>query len=278
MKGAWLVVGVLCLGIAAAQQKDEEEEDLVFPPGRLLRILEAPSLHLYSGLGRSGREGMEERLRQPGVVALELGSADVRLRQHSLVSYKRAYVVVGVASSAMGAASAEGLEQQWWRVGFGSEEGYGYQLGERSALLLTHGGGLQWTYGSFRDSVPQLLEAFRNRLRFGVGRSGAAIVQFTPVLGVGISFERAVVFPAHLVWKHLGSAVLEGAGHALIEQFVGRILRARAPQAAPVVGFVLHNGFAVGWYELLRSRMNWPFHSAAPLRLDALRFHLQLLF
>jgi hypothetical protein len=131
---------------------------------------------------------------------------------------------------------------------------------------------------AFPDTVVAGVAPFHKRLRFGVARDGALIVQVSPVVGVGLSFERSVVFPAHLVWKHLGSSLIEGVGHVVIEQFVQRVLRARTPAAAPVVSFVLHNGFAIGWYELLRNRMNWPFASAPPLTMDVLRLHVQWLF
>ncbi|MCS7169702.1 MAG: hypothetical protein NZ949_03665 [Candidatus Kapabacteria bacterium] len=279
------VVIVILYAVVAdlrAQQKDEEENGVVFEQRLLLgRLLEAPSINFYIGMGRVGREGLQRDVREPGVLILQLGSADMQMlrRSPAIVEYERDYVYVSVGASSLGLRERAGaLSQQWWRFGIGKESGYGYRLTEKSSLLLTSGAGLQWTYTSLRDSVPEFLAPFHDKVRFGTLRDGTLILQFSPVMGAGISFERAVVFPAHLFWKHLGSLLMESTGHWLLGQFVKRVLRARTPSAAPVVNFLLHNAFAVGWYELLRVRMNWPFASAAPMQTDALRFHLQWIF
>jgi len=264
-----------------AQQRDEEHTEVVSEHAWLDRFLKTPSVVVLAGAGALGREGLVQQLRAPGVVSLHLGTAELapKRRVGRLVEYSRHAVALSMGSSALGLGrGTEGLAQRWWQFGLISEGGYGYRLGQTSSLLLTHGGGMCWTVFGLQDTVPEALAAFHERLRFGTQRSGALVLQFSPLMGVGICVERAAVFPAHLVWKHLGSALLEGAGHVLIEQFVERILRARTPAAAPVVSFVLHNGFAYGWYELLRRRMNWPFASPAPLRMDAVRLQLQWLF
>jgi hypothetical protein len=50
------------------------------------------------------------------------------------------------------------------------------------------------------------------------------------------------------------------------------------PQAAPVVNFLLRSGVAIGWTELLRTRMNWPFDSPPPALLDQLQLSVQMVF
>jgi hypothetical protein len=60
--------------------------------------------------------------------------------------------------------------------------------------------------------------------------------------------------------------------------FVRRVLKARMPQAAPVVNFLLRSGVAIGWTELLRTRMNWPFDSPPPALLDQLQLSVQMVF
>lgn len=271
-------IGITCL---QAQQRDEEADAVVSEHAWLGRFLETPSVSVLVGAGVSAREGLEQQLRAPGVISFQLGTAELtqQRRAAELVRYSRHCLALSMGSSTLGIGrSTDGLAQQWWQFGLVSESGYGYRVGQGGSFLLTHGGGVSWTVLQLRDTVPEALAAFHERLRFGTLRSGALVFQFSPLMGVGVSFERAIVFPAHLVWKHLGSALLEGAGHVLIEQFVERILRARTPAAAPIVGFVLHNGFAYGWYELLRTRMNWPFASPAPLRMDGARLQLQWLF
>ncbi len=279
----WQCAVLACVAVvlSQAQQRDEEHTGVVSDGSAWERLLKAPSVGIVGGLGRLGREGLQQQLQSPGVVDLQLGMAELTpmRRIPALVEYARWFVAIEMGSSALGLGSErDALPQRWWRFGLVQERGYGYRLGDRSSLLLTHGGGAYWTVLELPGAVPQELGSFHRRLRFGAGRGGAVVLQFSPLMGAGISFERAVVFPAHLVWKHLGSSALENVGHLLIGEFVRRILQARTPAAAPIVSFVLHNGFAIGWYELLRGRMNWPFASAAPLRSDVVRLHLQWLF
>ncbi len=280
----WARMFMLCLVITTvgAQQKDEESSEVVLGSGSLWdRFLRAPSLNFYVGVGRFGREGLQQETSPPTVLSLHLGSASLHPfpQGTSVVEYERAYLFLSSVNLGLRVGPGDGGSYlRGWYFGFGNEGGYGYRLGEKGHLVLTHGAGLQWMVAQLQDTVPEALAAFHRRLRFGVWRDGAVIVQFSPLMGAGVSFGRSVVFPAHTVWKHLGSMLIEASGHWLVERFVQRVLQAHTPAAAPVVGFVLHNGLAIGWYELLRTRMNWPFQSAAPLWLDGLRFHLQWLF
>ncbi|MCS7177287.1 MAG: hypothetical protein NZ960_06725 [Candidatus Kapabacteria bacterium] len=284
---AWICAAVLGMWLALAdvraqETNDKDEEGAAPRPKPLVeRFLEAPSIAVYYGTGRLGREGVTQDFHPVGALTLHLGSADLEpLRRYKdLAEYQRNYLHLGFGAATLGIGGKTGaLASQWWRFGVGQETGYGYPFGAAGAVLLTHGGGLQWAILRFRDAISEGLVPYHDRLRFGTLRDGAIWVQFTPLLGLGVSFERGVIFLAHLFWKHLGSLVLEGAGHALVDEFVRRVLRARTPEAAPIVAFLLHNGLAIGWYELLRQRMHWPFATPSPLWNDAVRFHVQWLF
>ncbi len=268
-------VGILLVPLLLwAQPNDEEEGWMVF---RWRSFVEAPSLGVSGSVAQLQREGMELRFQGPAV-ALRLGSAELRmLRSAPLERYEHSYGFLAVAPSLHW---ADTLRLRWWRFGVGRQQGYGYRLGSRGALLLLSGGGMHWSHGTLGEGADvEALQPFEQRLRFGSVREGMVLVQLTPMLGIGLGFERAVIFPAHLVWKHLGSALIEVVGsEVIVGGFVRRILKARVPQAAPVVNFLLRSGFAVGWTELLRRRMNWPFDSPPPALLDQLQLSVQMLF
>ncbi|MCS6966482.1 MAG: hypothetical protein NZ473_06920, partial [Candidatus Kapabacteria bacterium] len=118
------VVIVILYAVVAdlrAQQKDEEENGVVFEQRLLLgRLLEAPSINFYIGMGRVGREGLQRDVREPGVLILQLGSADMQMlrRSPAIVEYERDYVYVSLGASSLGLRERAGaLSQQWWRFG-----------------------------------------------------------------------------------------------------------------------------------------------------------------
>ncbi len=268
-------VGILLVPLLLwAQPNDEEEESMVF---RWRFFVEAPSLGVSGSIAQLQREGMELRFQGPAI-ALRLGSAELRmLRPAPLEQYEHSYGFLAVAPSLH---RADTLQLRWWRFGVGRQEGYGYRLGSSGALLLLSGGGLHWSRITLAEGARlDALQPFEQQLRFGSMRGGMVLVQLTPMLGIGLEFERAVIFPAHLVWKYLGSSLIEFVGSELIVGgFVRRVLKARMPQAAPVVNFLLRSGVAIGWTELLRTRMNWPFDSPPPALLDQLQLSVQMVF
>jgi hypothetical protein len=271
----WSAVGILLVPLLLwAQPNDEEEDWMVF---RWRSLVEAPSLGVSGGVAQLQREGIGLRFQGPAVT-LRLGSAELRtLRSASLERYEHSYGFLALTPSLH---RADTLRMRWWRFGVGRQEGYGYRLGNGGALLLLSGGGLHWSRVTLAEGAQvDALQPFGQQLRFGSVRDGMVLVQLTPLLGIGLAFERAVIFPAHLVWKYLGSSLIEFVGSELIVgEFVRRVLKARMPQAAPVVNFLLRSGVAIGWTELLRTRMNWPFDSPPPALLDQLQLSVQMVF
>jgi hypothetical protein len=121
------------------------------------------------------------------------------------------------------------------------------------------------------------LKLFNDSFRFGTMTEGGIRIRFIPLISVNAGYERAIVFPRHLFWKHVGSMAIEWAGIGAIDFFVREVMD-ESPAAGPIISFILKNGLSYGMYQLRREKMNWPFDSAEPLTLDTWRFGLTFTF
>jgi hypothetical protein len=175
-----------------------------------------------------------------------------------------------------------------WRFGFGSTSGYGYKLGKRSAILLYNANSIDWT--RYEEEIPVIespgngindyyskIQDFNKTFRFGTGTEAGIIMPIVGIVNFQVSFDRTLVFPRHLVWKHLGSVIIEGLGQTALDAFIHAVFKA-SPESGPIVNFLLKNGLAIGLYELRRSKMNWPFETAVPMLFDSFKLGFNFIF
>jgi hypothetical protein len=174
-----------------------------------------------------------------------------------------------------------------WRFGIGSEEGYGYKIGKKSSIILYNAGTINWTrYDEgtqaelFENGLAPRKEAlhdFYQTFRFGTSTEAGILIPISNMINLQAMYDRAIIFPRHMVWKHLGSALLEGIGQSAIDGFVKAIMKS-SPYAGPIVSFVLKNGLSYGLYELRKEKMNWPFESAEPLFNESFKLGVTFMF
>jgi hypothetical protein len=175
-----------------------------------------------------------------------------------------------------------------FKFGLGSSSGYGYKLGKNSALFLYNSNSIDWTrfdggtpvitFNMFGDNVYySTIQDFNRTFRFGTGTEAGIIMPFGGIFNFQIQFDRTLVFPRHLVWKHLGSVIIEAVGQSALDGFIHAVFRA-SPESGPIINFLLKNGLAFGLYELRRSKMNWPFETAEPMLFDSFKGGLNITF
>lgn len=175
-----------------------------------------------------------------------------------------------------------------FRFGFFDSKGYGYDLGENASLILYTGGGVNWSriiskVPEFKDTNTNfykdqaILNTIGDDLRFGQEfETGIKVKLFKP-LALNASFERSVIFPRHLVFDWLVSNIIEGIGNKMLDSFSKSVMKSSAA-AGPIVNFVLKTVYEYGFYELRKSKMNWPFNSVSPLLVDSYKVGLSFEF
>lgn len=174
-----------------------------------------------------------------------------------------------------------------WKFGIGNEEGYGYKIGKKSSLILYNSSTINWTRYDEGTVIEQFelgylsrkdeLHDFYQTLRFGTSTEAGIIIPVGGMINLQAMYDRSIIFPRHLVWKHLGSMIIEGIGQSAIDGFVKAIMRS-SPYAGPIVSFVLKNALSYSLYELRKEKMNWPFESAEPLFNESFKAGLTFMF
>jgi hypothetical protein len=172
-----------------------------------------------------------------------------------------------------------------WRFGAGWSSGYGYKLGENSAIIPYYSYTLNWSNMDFMypDALPdtsrdiQTLNLYDESFRFGTSAEGGVRVKLIENLMLDAGYERSIVFQRHLFWKWAGSALIEVAAQGLLDSFINEVFES-SPAAGPVVNFLLKNALAYGLYELRQDEMNWPFGGEPPIAYDQFKFGMTFVF
>jgi hypothetical protein len=266
---------------------------------RFFEFTRHPEIALNGGWTSLNLKDLSLPFASPGFAEVEVGHSrtDDAGFGHGIVSHEFSYIsLASISTDLRGKSTGMEINTSLWRAGLGWTKGYGYQLGGDASLLLLHEGGINWSQLDVRDkriglnpgpdqasrviidaADDSLLMPFDGTIRFGTKTGAAIVVKPAEMLGVKIGYERQIVFPAVMFWKWAGSAIIEVAAQEAFDRFVKQILES-SPAAAPVVGFVLKNGFSYALYELRKDRMNYPFDTAPPLRADSFTLGLSFTF
>jgi len=236
------------------------------------------------------------------------GLAEIRLGYGDKKTYYEDYVVETDESYFFGSnlstdlsnndLSTGEIETKLWRFGIGYRDGFGYQT-EGFAVIPYYNWALTWSRletdafkyevfpagvdyypgSSFNDYVNnrEIINRYRDSFRFGTFSEGGIRFEFADFVSLDASYEASVIYPRHLVWKQAGSFLIEHIGIILIDDFVDGIFDS-TPAAAPVVSFLLKNGFSYGFYQLKRDDMNWPFKTETPLTYETFKVGMTFTF
>ncbi|MCI0450093.1 MAG: hypothetical protein L0Y79_09995 [Chlorobi bacterium] len=288
-----LLIFTLCMNLTAQENDSTEKkskkrwrfdyhfiEDGFFYKG-------SPSIEAAYGQSDASLENYSSNVLDAGIFELKIGwHKEKDVRNQNVVIYKNNFLHGAFISSNIRASNSTSGAQSTLRFGFGSSRGYGYKLGNKASLLLYNSNSFTWTrydYGAkiytfeLEGHTFRKLDDFDKTLRFGSTAEGGIIIPVGSIVNLQASYDRTIVFPRHLILKHLGSIIIETAGQSLIDGFVNAVLKS-TPAAAPIVSFVLKSGLSYGLYELRKEKMNWPFNSAEPLLFDSYKAGLTFTF
>ena len=248
-----------------------------------------PAISLQYGLANMNRTDIQSQFVNPALFELKLGyvkerdawDTDYILKQ----SYR--YLYLSNESNKLAGKEAAGteIESDMWRFGFGWSSGFGYKIGESSAIIPYYSYTLNWSNIDFKNTDVladtskdvQILNLYDESFRFGTSSEGGVRVKLINNLMLDAGYERSIVFQRHLFWKWAGSALIEVAAQGLLDSFINEVFKS-SPAAGPVVNFLLKNALAYGLYELRQDKMNWPFPSEPPIAYDQFKFGMTFVF
>ncbi len=249
-----------------------------------------PAISLNFGFAQIDRKNLNKDFVNPNLLELKLGYIRDKTAwgKDDLVKDGYKNLFLSNESNKLSGKESAGseIESDMWRFGFERTTGYGYKLGETSAIILYNGYTLNWSRIDFNypdiltllpDPEIETLNLYDESFRFGTSGVGGIRIKMIDNLMLDASYERSIVFQRHLFWKWAGSAIIESAAQGILDKFIDEIFES-SPYAGPVVSFVLKNAMSYGIYELRKEKMNWPFNSEAPLTYDQFKFGLTFVF
>lgn len=249
------------------------------------QFLHSPSVSLTYGVSSMNIHNFSGSFAEPNVPEIKLGYTSEKplWKADGILSHKYNYLFLSnITTDISGTPTANKIESNLWRFGFGWARGYGYRIGSSSAIIPYNSFALAWSrldvknFPANKDDADKL-SLFNNAFRFGTGSEAGIRIKIIPLVNVEVGYERSIIFERHLFWKWAGSALIEAGANWALDSFVDKIMDS-SPYATPVVGFVLKGALAYGIYELRQEKMNWPFQSAAPLAYDQFKFGLTFNF
>jgi hypothetical protein len=249
-----------------------------------------PAISLQYGLAEISRTDIQSQFVDPALLELKLGYIKERSawQTDNIIKHSYKYLYLSNESNKLAGKEATGteIESDKWRFGAGWSSGYGYKLGENSAIIPYYSYTLNWSNINFMypdvltlvpDSDLEKLNLYDESFRFGTSAEGGVRVKLIENLMLDAGYERSIVFQRHLFWKWAGSALIEVAAQGLLDSFINEVFKS-SPAAGPVVNFLLKNALAYGIYELRQEKMNWPFPSEPPIAYDQFKFGVTVVF
>lgn len=249
-----------------------------------------PFIEMNYGLGEPKHDKLTNKFANVGLAELKLGYSSIYDLEDegSIIEFNDRYsfasrIAVNIQSDKAGTNE---LESEMWRFGFGRRSGYGYNF-ENVRILPYSQNAAVWSQlemkeyplnESAEDIVDtEILKRFDKNFRFGTLTEGGIRFEVGSLISLNAGYEATVVFPRHLVWKHLGSFIIETAGIEALDKFIDEIIDS-SPAAGPIINFLLKNGFSYAFYTLKKEKMNWPFNTEAPFTYETLKFGVTFTF
>jgi hypothetical protein len=262
-----------------------------------------PFIELNYGLSSLKLNNLKSSLADVGLVEIKLGYATQDHFEGSVIRFSEKFMYTSKLSANFksGSVSFPDMKSITYRFGLGRRSGFGYKSSSIS-ILPYNSSGLLWSRIDMVDYPAEdmvynksqfwetakltlqearedtdLLNRYHNTFRFGSVNEGGLRIEYLKTFSINAGYESALVFPRHMVWKYLGSAIIEEIGMGLLDRFVDEIADT-SPQITPVINFLLKNGFAYLFDSLRKDKMNWPFDTEAPLRYETFKFGITWTF
>lgn len=207
-------------------------------------------------------------------IELKLGNTDILSIGKGISEYDFDYLYINNIAESYGELDADqqGGVVEAWNVGLGNQDGYAYELGNNSHIILYHGSGLNWSSLDFvsTDNIgPNDYNVFGDAVRFGDMFDTGIKIKYG-AFAINAGYQRITIFPRHQFWYWALSEIIEHGSEGLLDNFVIKIFRS-TPEALPIVNAVLKAGLSYAVSELRADDMHWPVNSVGPLMFDNIK-------
>ncbi len=122
-----------------------------------------------------------------------------------------------------------------------------------------------------------IFDRYENSFRFGQLMEAGIKVHLFRSVALSAGAEGAVVFPRHIFWPWLGSAMIYSGVQGGLQFFSDSIVNL-SPVIGPILHFVLKSGASLAYYMLLREDTAWPFGYETPLTVESAKVGVAITF
>ncbi len=303
MKQFLTIITIACLAMPSAHAATQDSTDNVDSlmsiffdddPDKGLRS-RSPRLQLTYGTLDIQRKGLQGNLTQITNYGASVGMEDARTIRSSagiiryqnngvFFNYGAAKPIEGFTAIDDSILNAASTSMNIYSFGFIDESGYGYKLGEGSALKFLVGKNSIWSSvdalsfdASINGDARQTVRDFTGSIRFGATMNPTVELQVIKPLSLRASYSWTQIYPRHMFWYWAGSELIEGIADGIVMASVKAFGKA-SPASLPIMNFVLRNAVAYGFKTLRKNQMNWPFETAAPMNITGWNVGISLNF
>lgn len=303
MKQFLTIITIACLAMPSAHAAMRDSTDDVDSlmsiffdddPDKGLRS-RSPRLQLTYGTLDIQRKGLQGNLTQITNYGASVGMEDARTIRSSagiiryqnngvFFNYGAAKPIEGFTAIDDSILNAASTSMNIYSFGFIDESGYGYKLGEGSALKFLVGKNSIWSSvdalsfdASINGDARQTVRDFTGSIRFGATMNPTVELQVIKPLSLRASYSWTQIYPRHMFWYWAGSELIEGIADGIVMASVKAFGKA-SPASLPIMNFVLRNAVAYGFKTLRKNQMNWPFETAAPMNITGWNVGISLNF
>lgn len=247
-----------------------------------------PSININYGLNQVNyeRKIFTSDINNNGIYEITFGSTSLNKSEASLVEYENDYLSFAVAQKKFNynknGTVDNTVDLKHIKLGLTFADGYGWDLGSNLYFVFYHSSGINWNHLKFYESNADtaslmLSKVFGKQIRYGRGFSGGMRIFLMKGIALNAEYEQFMTFPRHLFWKDAGAWLIEASAQGLADIFINKIID-NAPNYAPIMHFLLKNGISLGFYELYKEKMYWPFKSNPPLMTKSYKVGLEFIF
>ncbi|MEW6005703.1 MAG: hypothetical protein AB1695_10370 [Stygiobacter sp.] len=266
---------------------------------KMWEVKGVPFIEVNYGLGSLDQKNMNYDFAKVGLAELKLGySSRKNFFEEKVIDFQNKYFFISRNGSDLTSkiSKVDELHSSMWQFGFSKRKGYGYKF-NNFYLLPYNSSGIVWSGLDMKNYPPSIwpavypplegqikaesdirfLERINQTIKFGTTSESGINFDFASSVSFNVAYETTVIFPSYLVWKHIGSFIIESVGAGLLNNFIDEISNS-SPISLPFVNFLLKGAYQYAFYTLKKDKMNWPFNSEAPLTLENFKFGLTFTF
>lgn len=256
-----------------------------------------PFIELNYGQGTPKSDKLVSQYADVGLLEIKMGYANHNSFNQNITEFNDKFIFGSRLATGIKTSDSDlgVMRSSLLRIGLEKRSGYGYKLGDLEIMPYISRG-IAWSRLLMVDYPAQfylqlkppmaladavndtdILNRYHDNVRFGTVWEAGIRFDFVKSISLNAGYQASVIFPRYMFWTQAGSAIIEEGGLGLLDKFIDEVTDS-SPYAAPVVNFLLKNGFSYAFYTLKKEKMNWPFDTEAPLTYETFKIGITFTF